>query len=331
MRLANAFWLLLIPALPYLYYLKRKGKPAALPHPDLAWRLAERGSRTSFKMALPLILRMAALILLIAALARPQLGFKLDSANRFGIDIMVALDVSSSMTAEDFVPNRITVAKNDLADFIRSRRDDRIGLIVFGAQSYLQSPLTNDHRTLLSFLDDVRVGMAEDGTAIGMALGNAVKRLKDSRARSKVILLLTDGDNNAGAIDPETAAKLAATYGIKIYAIGIGDPRGAPIPLIDQFGNKTYAYNPDGTPFLTKMNVDGLKKLAALTEGGYFIASDGGKLREIFQRIDQMEKTRFDAKDKYVFDELFGFFAFPAFLLLFLERLLVKFWVRPLP
>ncbi|MBU0630325.1 MAG: VWA domain-containing protein [Candidatus Margulisbacteria bacterium] len=331
MRLANIYWLLLILLLPYLYRLRKNAKPAALPHPDLAWRLTRQEGKARLKELIPLVFRLAALILLVVALARPQTGFRPDNANRFGVDIMVALDVSSSMTAEDFVPNRIMVAKKVLADFIRSRRDDRIGLIVFGAQSYLQSPLTTDHKTLLSFLDDVKVGMAEDGTAIGMALGNAVKRLKDSKARSKVVLLLTDGDNNAGAIDPETAAKLAATYNIKVYAIGIGDPRGAPIPITDQFGNKTYAYNPDGTPFLTKMNVEGLKKIASLTEGGYFLASDGGKLRAIFQQIDKMEKVKFEGKTQYVFDEQFAFFAFPGLFLLLAEMLLVRFWVRPLP
>jgi Ca-activated chloride channel family protein len=290
--------------------------------------LADPGRQAVWKQRLPLVLRLSALILLVLALARPQASFIFDNANRYGIDIMVAMDVSSSMTAEDFVPNRIAVAKNLLADFIRSRPNDRIGLIVFGAESYLQAPLTTDHRTVLSFLDDVRVGMAEDGTAIGMALANGVKRLKDSQAKSKIILLLTDGDNNAGAVDPDTAAKLAATYDIKIYAIGIGDPKGAPIPMVDQFGNKTYAYNPDGTPFLTKMNVEGLKRLAATTNGGYYLATDGGKLRSIFQQIDQLEKSKFDAKKQFVFDEKFPLFALPALLLLLLEFGLVKYWVR---
>lgn len=328
MRLANAFWLLLLLLLPYIYSLKRRGKPAALPHPDLAWRLKDPGRQAIWKQRLPLILRLSALTLLVLALARPQASFIFDNANRYGIDIMVAMDVSSSMTAEDFVPNRISVAKNVLADFIRSRPNDRIGLIVFGAESYLQAPLTTDHRTVLSFLDDVRVGMAEDGTAVGMALANGVKRLKDSQAKSKIVLLLTDGDNNAGAVDPDTAAKLAATYDIKIYAIGIGDPKGAPIPMVDQFGNKTYAYNPDGTPFLTKMNVEGLKRLAATTNGGYYLATDGGKLRSIFQQIDQLEKSKFDAKEQFVFDEKFSLFALPALLLLLLEFGLIKYWVK---
>jgi Ca-activated chloride channel family protein len=306
-------------------------RPATLPHPDLAWRVKDAGAQAGLKRKLPLYLRLAVLALLIIALARPQVGFLFDNQNRRGVDIMVALDISSSMTAEDFVPNRITVAKNVLADFIRSRPSDRIGLIVFGSQSYLQSPLTIDHGTLLSFLDDVKVGLAEDGTAIGMALANGVKRLKDSQAKSKVILLLTDGDNNAGAVDPDTAAKLAATFGIKIYAIGIGDPRGAPIPVIDPFGRKTFAYNPDGTPFLTRMNAAGLKKIAEATGGASFLASDGGKLRAIFQQIDQLEKSKFDAKDRLLFDERFAMFAFPALVLLLVEMLLVKFWVRPLP
>jgi Ca-activated chloride channel family protein len=330
-QFANWYWLLLLLFLPYLYRRMSREKPATLPHPDLVWRIKDDGAQAKLKQRLPLYLRFAVLGLLIIALARPQVGFLFDNQNRRGVDIMVALDVSSSMTAADLVPNRITAAKNVLADFIRGRPNDRIGLIVFGSQSYLQAPLTLDHGTLLSFLDDVNVGLAEDGTAIGLALANAVKRLKDSQAKSKVILLLTDGDNNAGAVDPDTAAKLAAAFGIKIYAIGLGDPRGAPIPVIDQFGRKTFAGNPDGTLFLTKMNAEGLKKIAEATGGASFLASDGGKLRAIFQQIDQLEKTKFDAKDQVFFDEKFATFAFPALVLLLAEMLLVKFWVRPLP
>ena len=331
MQFADWYWLLLLLGLPYLYGRVRREKPATLPHPDLTWRISAAGAQTQLKQKLPLILRLAALSLLLFALARPQVGFLFDGQNRRGVDIMVALDVSSSMTAEDIVPNRITAAKNVLADFIRGRPNDRIGLIVFGSQSYLQAPLTLDHGTLLSFLDDVNVGLAEDGTAIGMALANAVKRLKGSQAKSKIILLLTDGDNNAGAIDPDTAARLAATFGIRIYAIGLGDPRGAPIPVIDQFGRKTFAGNPDGTLFLTKMNAAALQKIAGATGGASFQASDSGKLRAIFQQIDRLEKTGFEAKDQMLFDERFALFALPALALFLLEMLLVKFWVRPLP
>jgi Ca-activated chloride channel homolog len=331
MRFANWYWIILLFFLPYLYRLRERRKPATVPHPDLGWRVRERGRNLQLKLRLPLFLRLLAVALLILALARPQIGFLADTSNRYGVDIMVALDISSSMTAEDFAPNRITVAKRVLSDFIGARPGDRIGLIVFGSQSYVQSPLTPDHKTLLSFLSEVKVGMAEDGTAVGMALANAVKRLKDSKAKSKLILLLTDGDNNAGAIDPATAAKLAATYGIKIYAIGIGNPAGSPIPIIDQFGQKEYARNTDGSLFLTKMNGEGLKNVAALTSGSYFVASDSGKLSGIFSEIDRMEKTRYEAKSPYVYDEKFVRFAFPALLLLFAEFIIIRFWLRVVP
>jgi Ca-activated chloride channel family protein len=280
---------------------------------------------------LPQWLRLAAIVLLVFAIMRPQRGFLFDNSNRYGVDAMVAIDVSSSMTAEDFSPNRLAVAKQVLADFINGRPNDRIGLIVFGSQSYVQSPLTIDHRTLLSFLADVQIGLAEDGTAIGMALANAVRRLKDSQAKSKLIFLLTDGDNNAGAVDPDTAAKLAATYGIKIFPIGIGDSKGAPIPMVDQFGNKGYGRNLDGSLFLTKMNTEGLRKIAEVTGGEYYLASDANKLRAIFRELDAMAKSKFEGKAQFVFDERYGWFAWLALFLLLTEFALSRFWTRSLP
>lgn len=306
-------------------------KPATLPHPDLLVNITQPGNFARIKLFIPRGLRMLAVVLLIFALMRPQHGYLSDVSNRWGVDIMVALDISSSMTAEDFSPNRVTVAKKVLADFIGGRTSDRIGLVVFGSQSYLQCPLTGDHRTLLSFLDNVQVGLAEDGTAIGMALASAVKSLKSSQARSKLIFLLTDGDNNSGAVDPGTAAKLAATYGIKIYAIGIGNPAGAPIPVIDPFGRKDYARNPDGSVFLTRLNADGLRKIAEVSGGSYYVASDAGKLSRIFHEIDRMEKSRFNAKTPYIFDEKYALFALPALLLLLLEFFVTRLWVRSLP
>lgn len=328
---ANLWWGILLIAVFFLDRYRRGLKPAALPHPDLVWRIKNYGVKAKLKQHLPLWLRLAAMVLLILALMRPQKSFLLNNSNRSGVEAMVVLDVSSSMTAQDFAPNRITVAKQVLDDFINGRPNDRLGLIVFGSQSYVQCPLTIDHRTLKSFLADVNVGLAEDGTAIGMALANAVKRLKDSQAKSKIIILLTDGDNNAGAVDPVTAAKLAATYNIKIYPIGIGDPNGAPIPVVDQFGNKFYARNPDGSIFLTKMNAAGLKNIAEITGGQYFIAADAGKLRAIFQQIDKMEKSKFEGQAQFLFAERFGRFAVPALLLLLLEFGLTKFWIRSWP
>lgn len=328
MSFANIYWGILILLLPKLYQWREAKLPATLPHPDAVSRIMPSSQVLRRKLLIPKILRLTAIVLLILALMRPQHSLVADTTNRFGTDIMVVLDVSSSMTAEDFTPNRITVAKGVLADFIRGRPSDRLGLVVFGSQSYLQSPLTTDHKTLLSLLEDVKIGLAEDGTAIGMALANAVKRLKDSPAKSKSIFLLTDGDNNAGAIDPETAARLAATYNIKIYAIGIGNPEGAPIAIIDPFGNKVYARNLDGSIFLTKMNAAGLKKIADVTGGNYYLASDNDKLGKTFQEIDRLEKTKMTGKTPYVYDEQYAGFAWLALFLILLEYGIRRFWLR---
>ncbi len=328
MHFATPYYAILLLALVYLYSLKARQKPATIPHPDIVCKLGDAGKRARFKAILPKVLRMAAMTLLVMALMRLQAGFVADSQNKNGVDIMVALDVSSSMTAEDFRPNRISAAKRVLRDFINLRQNDRIGLIVFGSQSYLQCPLTNDHKSLLAFLEGVKIGMAEDGTAIGMAMANAVKRLKDSQAKTRIILLLTDGDNNAGAVDPSTAAKLAATYKIKVYAIGIGNPDGAPIAVIDPLGRKIYLRNPDGSLFLTKMNDEGLKKIAAITDGDYYLASDLKKFSEVMHTIDRLKKTGYKAKLPLVFEERYMFFALPAFLLLLAEFFIVRFYLR---
>ncbi len=329
MRFGSIYYMILFLALPFIWMWRDRQKPMSIPHPDIVLKLRDEVSGgVRFKVLLPRILRILAIALLILVLMRPQKGFISDTTNKSGVDIMVVFDVSSSMTAEDFQPNRILAAKRVLADFINIRTNDRIGLIVFGSQSYLQCPLTNDKKTLLGFLKDVKIGMAEDGTAIGMAIGNGVKRLKDSSAKTKLILLLTDGDNNAGAIDPETAAKLAANYNINIYAIGIGDPNGSPIPIIDPFGRKGYARDVDGNILLTKMNTEGLKKIAGITNGNYFLASDADKFAEVMERIDQLEKTRFEAKTPFVFEERYMIFTLLAFILLISEFLVSKFYLR---
>ncbi|PIS28492.1 aerotolerance regulator BatA [Candidatus Saganbacteria bacterium CG08_land_8_20_14_0_20_45_16] len=329
LHFSNWYLLILLAGLPWLYFWVEKQKPATIPHPDLVTKLIAH--RSSLKAKVPLFIRLATFALLIIALARPQTGYVADTSNRFGIDIMVALDISSSMYADDFKPNRITAAKEVLAKFIKGRPTDRIGLVVFGSKSYVQCPLTNDHDTLLNFLDQVNVGLAEDGTAIGMALANCVNRLKNSQAKSRVILLLTDGDNNAGEIDPKTAAKLAQAMGIKIYTIGIGDLKGAPIKVQDQFGRVFYARNPDGSLFLTKMNEVGLKEITALSEGNYFIASNLSKLNNIFDQINKLEKVEFKAKNIFVFEEHYYPWVFAACLLLIGELMLRHLFVRRIP
>jgi len=221
MRFQSLLFILLLFTLPFLYLFVVKKKPASLPHPDVICKLGNRFSQATVKNKLPLYLRLAVLVLLILALMRLQYGYVADTSNRNGVDIMVALDVSTSMNAEDFQPDRITVARDVLKNFIQGRPQDRVGLVIFSGKSYLQSPLTTDHNEVLNYLDQIHTGMIEDGTAIGMALATSVNRLKDSEAKTKIILLLTDGENNSGEIDPETAAKMAQALGIKIYSVGI--------------------------------------------------------------------------------------------------------------
>jgi Ca-activated chloride channel family protein len=331
MRFQSLWFILLLFTLPFLYRFVVKKKPASLPHPDVIGKLGNRFSQTTVKKRLPLYLRLAVLVLLVLALVRLQYGYVADTSNRNGVDIMVALDVSTSMNAVDFKPDRITVAKNVLKNFIDGRPQDRIGLVIFSGKSYLQSPLTTDHNTVLNYLEQIHTGMIEDGTAIGMALATCVNRLKDSEAKTKIILLLTDGENNAGQIDPETAAKMAQALGIKIYSVGIGDPHGAPIKVKDPWGRWVYARNPDGSYFLTKMNEDGLRQISALSEGGYFMAGDENKLKEIFSEIDKREKTKFNVKDVFIYNEYFAWFLWPALLLLLLEWAYRRLYLRRLP
>lgn len=330
----QSFWLIiLLIGIPFLYRFVLSQKPATLVHPDLLNKLKENLPDIRFKTRLPLYLRLLAMILLVLALMRPQQGVVADTSNRLfhGIDIMIALDVSTSMNAEDFKPNRIYVAKKVMADFIKGRQYDRIGLVVFAGNSYLQCPLTTDYQTLLNYLDQVQTGMIEDGTAIGMALATCVNRLKDSKARSKIIVLLTDGDNNAGEIDPQTASKMAQALGIKIYAVGIGDPNGAPIRVQDNWGRWVYARYPDGSLFLTKMNEAGLMQISSLAQGDYFMAGNERKFKEVMVKIDRLEKTEFKAKDIFIFKEHFDRFAWPALLLLLLEWAYRRFYLRRLP
>jgi Ca-activated chloride channel homolog len=331
MGFQNFWFILILIGLPFLYRFVTARKPVSLPHPDLVAKLKGILPGMKIKTRLPLYLRLAVLILLTLALMRPQHGYVADTSNRNGADIMVAIDVSTSMTADDFRPNRISAAKEVLKNFIGGRPQDRIGLVVFAGKSYLQCPLTTDHNTLLNYLDQVNSGMIEDSTAIGMALATCVNRLKDSEAKTKIILLLTDGDNNAGEIDPETGAKMAQALGIKIYSVGIGSPNGSPFKVLYPTGHWDYARFPNGALAISKMNEAGLRRISELSDGGYFMAGDEGKLRDIFSRIDKMEKTKFKAKDIFIFDEHFAWFAWPALLLLLLEWSYRRFYLRRLP
>lgn len=278
------------------------------------------------------VARLLALALLVVAFARPQVVEKEEEIRTEGIDIMLALDISGSMQAEDFKPrNRLYVAKNVVAEFLDLVTNDRIGLVVFAGQAFTQCPLTLDYDVLRTLLARVEIGMIEDGTAIGTALANCVNRLKGSEAKSKVVILLTDGENNAGKIDPRTAAKVAEALGVRVYTIGVGKEGGAPIPVSHPLLGKVYARNPDGTLQLTKIDEVVLKEIASVTRGEYFRATDAEALSKIYAQILDLERTKFQVKQFERAQEHFRWAALPAVLLLVLELALAHTRLRVLP
>lgn len=283
------------------------------------------------RRALPVV-RLLALALLVAALARPQIIRREEQIKTEGIDIMLALDISGSMQAEDFKPrNRLHVAKEVISQFLDLARNDRVGLVVFAGQSFTQCPLTLDYGVLRSLLGGVETGMIEDGTAIGTGLANAVSRLKDSAAKSKVVILLTDGENNAGKIDPVTAAKIAQALAVRVYTIGVGKQGGAPIPVNHPIYGKVYARNPDGSLALTKLDEAVLRTIADATGGQYFRATDAEALKKIYAQILELERTKFEVKQFERVKEYYRWAAIPALALLALEVLLAHTRLRVLP
>ncbi len=304
----------------------RKAKAATIKYSDLkiVQRSAKSG-RSRFRFVLPL-LRTLALAALFIALARPQAGTESREVSSEGIDIMLALDVSGSMKAEDFKPrNRLYVAKEEIKKFVEKRVSDRIGLVVFSKSSFTQCPLTLDYGVLLNFLDQVKFGMIEDGTAIGMAIANCVNRLRSSPAKSKVIILLTDGINNAGEIDPLTAASVAKTMGVKIYTIGVGKPGNAMYPVDDPIFGKRYVYMPN------EIDEETLRKIAEKTGGKYFRARSEQELENIYSDIDKLEKTKIKVNEYVQYKELFLIFAYFGLGLLVLEMVLSQTIFRKIP
>ncbi len=284
--------------------------------------------RKSFRiylLHLPFILRMAALALLIIVLARPQSTDNWQSSEVEGIDIMMAIDVSGSMLAEDLLPNRLEAAKDVAAKFINDRPNDNIGITLFAGESFTQCPLTIDHTALLNLFENIRIGVIDDGTAIGMGISNAVARLKDSQAKSKVVILLTDGANNAGDISPLTSAEIAKTYGIRVYTIGIGTQGTAPYPIQTMSGAIQRIQ--------VEVDVDEptLKDIARITDGEYFRATDNESLEGIYQEIDKLEKTKLNVKEFSRRQEEYLKYALAAFLLVLLDVLLRQTVLRKLP
>lgn len=239
----------------------------------------------------PFVLRTLAMAILIVALARPQSTDHWSNTTTEGIDIVVALDISSSMLAEDFKPNRLEAAKEDAIRFISGRPNDRVGLVVFAGESFTQCPLTTDHAVLINLINDVKSGMIEDGTALGVGLANSVSRLKESSAKSKVVILMTDGINNCGEIPPLTAADIAKAMGVRVYTIGVGTQGQAPYPFVDQFGNKHYQ------KVDVEIDEEVLSQIATQTDGRYFRATSNKRLQEVYEQIDQLEKSKIETKE----------------------------------
>ena len=273
------------------------------------------------------LLRLLAVTLFIIALARPQSSSKEEKISTEGVDIVLALDVSSSMLAEDFKPNnRLQAAKIVAEEFIKGRINDRIGMVVFAGESFTQCPLTLDYGVLLTLLKEVKIAdQSWDGTAIGMGIANAVNRLRDSKAKSKIIILLTDGVNNKGQIDPITAARIAQALKIKIYTIGAGTEGTAMYPVDDPVFGRRYV------PMEVKIDEKVLKEIARITGGKYFRATNTQKLREIYKEIGNMEKTKIEVKEYTRYTELFVYFLFAGLLLLLAEVVLRNTYFRTIP
>ncbi len=327
---AHPWVLFLLLLLPVLALLKGRfgGTPGVTFSSTAALAALGRRRRSKAGAWLSLLAHLA-VAALIVALARPQLGRTLTRVQASGVDIMLVLDVSRSMLAEDFSignqrSNRLEAVKKVTEDFIRQRPNDRIGIVAFSGRPYLVSPLTLDHDWLISNLDRLRIGLVEDGTAIGSAVASAANRLKDKEAKTKLIVLLSDGESNAGRITPATAAEAAKALGIRVYAIGAGSQGEAPWPIFDAFGRKV-RYEMVEMAF----NEEALKNIAETTKGQYFPATDTASLKKTFSEIDQMEKTKVEVEKTSDYHDLFPWFVLAGFVLLGVEVLLSQtIWKR---
>lgn len=331
MRLASPWWLLLLPLVPFVVVRAgRATRRAAVRFPSLGALKAVAPRGAGHRRAILGWLRAAALVCIVAALARPQMGTAEAILRREGVDIVLAVDVSGSMLAEDFSlegsrASRIDAVKSVVREFVTARPEDRVALILFAGRPYTQCPLTLDHGWMLQNLDRASVGMIEDGTAIGSGLASAVERLRVSPAKSRFVVLLTDGQNNAGRISPLTAADAAAALGVKVYTVGAGTRGVAPYPVRDLFGNKVYR------PMPVDIDEDTLGKIASRTGGRYFRAEDTESLRKIYREIDAAEKTPFEAPQYLDYRELYPWLVWPALALLLTEIVLAHTALRTLP
>lgn len=317
------FLLLLLAPIIFWYFWELHKSDASLQIASTdVLRRQERTTRI-YLLHVPFILRCAVVILLSVCLARPQLSNRWSKESTEGIDIMMAIDISGTMQAEDLKPNRLEAAKQVATEFVTDRPNDNIGLVVFAGESFTQCPLTTDHAVLINLFKSVKFGMIDDGTAIGLGLANAVNRMKDSPTKSKVIILLTDGSNNCGDIDPLTAAEIARTFGIRVYAIGVGSKGEARIPYQTPIGIQY-------TTISGQFDENTLRQIADKTDGQYFRATDNASLKAIYKEIDQMEKTKIRVREFSKKTENFSVFLWAALACLLLEIVLRFFALRTL-
>ncbi|NQT23184.1 MAG: VWA domain-containing protein [Candidatus Omnitrophica bacterium] len=331
MNFKDPIVLLLIPVAVVLLLLAQSKvtKPGIRFSSDQFLKSLRSGFKTTLSKYI-IFLRIGAVFCVLLALARPQFPMEQSKIKTEGIDIVLLIDVSTSMLAEDFElggrrVNRLEVAKDVVKDFIEGRPNDRIGIVAFAGRAYTVCPLTLDHDWLFQNLDRVKIAMVEDGTAVGSGIASALNRVKDAKAKSKVIILLTDGVNNAGKISPITAAEAAKALGIKVYTIGAGTDGLAPYPVRDFFGNKVYQ------PIKIEIDEATLKKIAQETSAKYFRATDTASLKHIYQEIDKLEKTVIEEKGYVEYKELFPMFLIPGLILLLLEVLLTNTFLRRIP
>lgn len=316
--------LLLIPMIGWYIWKLCKSQASLQVSSSEAFEAPGARSWKVYLRHVPFALRAAAIAVLIIILARPQSTDSWQNTSTEGIDIVMAMDISSSMLAQDLKPNRLEASKDVAASFINGRPNDNIGLVVFAAESFTQCPLTTDHAVLLNLFKDIQPGIIDDGTAIGLGLANAVSRIKDSQAKSKVIILLTDGVNNAGEIAPVTAAEIAKTFGIRVYSIGVGTHGKAPYPFQTAFGVQYHDID-------VEIDEPVLKQIAATTGGQYFRATDNASLKEIYSEIDKMEKTKISVQQYSKKQEEYKNWALLLFALLLVEILLRNTLLRNIP
>ncbi|MBP9987750.1 MAG: VWA domain-containing protein [Bacteroidales bacterium] len=315
---------LLLPLIALYVFRELKGRIPAMTVSDVRQWSVNPSRLKIWMRHIPFILRMIALALIIVAIARPRSSKNFEKVDTEGIDIVLDMDVSTSMLARDFKPDRIGAAKDIAIEFLASRPSDRIGIVVFAGESYTQCPVTTDRVSLINMMKEIQTGLIDDGTAIGNGLATAVARLKDSDAKSKVVILLTDGVNNCGEIAPETAADIAQTYGIRVYTIGVGAMGEAPYPVQTPWGIEVQN---------VKVEIDEnlLKSIADKTGGKYFRATDNTKLMEIYSEINKMEKNRTTVDSFPIYSEQFMPFALLALLALLLEMLFKYVIIKKIP